>query len=59
MVSDHRRVLVTHPGRQHSHQNALALERAGELALLFRSCCPQPERERLRERVLATVAALY
>jgi len=32
MVSDHRRVLVTHPGRQHSHQNALALERAGELA---------------------------
>ena len=26
------RVLVTHPGRQHSHQAALALERAGMLA---------------------------
>lgn len=26
------RVLVTHPGRQHSHQAALALERAGRLA---------------------------
>ena len=26
------RLLVTHPGRQHSHQEALALERAGRLA---------------------------
>jgi hypothetical protein len=26
------RVLVTHPGRQHSHQAALALDRAGLLA---------------------------
>ncbi|HKV06556.1 MAG TPA: hypothetical protein VJ725_00365, partial [Thermoanaerobaculia bacterium] len=26
------RILVTHPGRQHSHQAALGLERAGMLA---------------------------
>lgn len=34
-------------------------ERPGELGILFRSCGPAPERERLGELLLATVAQLY
>ena len=32
MTAGHGTVLVSHPGRQHSHQAAMALERAGMLA---------------------------
>lgn len=41
-------VLVTHPGRQHSHQAALALERAGMLAGYWAGV---PAVERYRRRV--------
>jgi hypothetical protein len=30
-------------------------ERPGQLVVLFRRCCPEPEREQLRERILSAL----
>jgi len=46
------KVLVTHPGRQHSHQAALALERAGMLAGYWAGVPCLPEHGRLVPRGL-------
>lgn len=48
------RVLVTHPGRQHSHQNALALDQAGMLAGYWAGVPSAPEHLRtVKGRLLA------
>lgn len=45
-------VLVTHPGRQHSHQAALALQKAGLLAGYWAGAPSLPEHGRLVPRAL-------
>jgi glycosyltransferase involved in cell wall biosynthesis len=53
------RVLVTHPGRQHSHQAALALDRAGMLAGYWAGVPAVAEQARWLPAVLARRFARY
>ena len=46
MTTGFAKVLVSHPGRQHSHQAALALERAGRLAGYWAGVPSRPGQQR-------------